>query len=202
MLIFGTKHSHVATEQLHSENCPHCETQGSVFMAVFAKYFHLYWIPFFSVGKTVTATCGHCKLALPEEQIPSPISAYIPTAKSRSKTPIWQFVGLAIFGIMITFAVMSNREMREKEKNYINNPQAGDMYEYKTEDGNYSSMKVMKVVGSELEVSLNEYSVNKQSGLDKIDLPENFSSEPILMDRGKIELMFDRNEIVGVYREK
>ena len=68
--------------------------------------------------------------------------------------------------ISITY---SNGEAKKKELEFVANPVVGDVYKYKTEKQNYSTLKVTSVTADSVFVSPNEYETDKMSGIYKID---------------------------------
>lgn len=60
MIFYGTKSTQIGTESLF-DKCSNCGTQNSLEMVVFQKYAHVYWIPFFPLGRTGATQCSNCK---------------------------------------------------------------------------------------------------------------------------------------------
>jgi hypothetical protein len=75
-------------------------------MHVFQRYAHIFWIPFFPIGKTGASQCGHCKQVLKEKEMPSSLKMAFDDVKSRTKTPYWTFAGVAIIVVLIVLDLM------------------------------------------------------------------------------------------------
>lgn len=130
MIIYGTKATHVASEIL-SDTCSNCGTQGSIQMTIFQKYAHVFWIPFFPVGKTGATQCTHCKHVLERKEFPASLYGHYETMKINSRTPRWTFTGLSVITVIIVWGIVSKIENDQKNAVLILTPEAGDIYHIK-----------------------------------------------------------------------
>jgi hypothetical protein len=200
MLIYGSRASHVKSVQLDQESCPHCGTQGSITLSTYARYAHVFWIPFFSVGRFSVSQCQHCKQALETKQMPSQIRAYHERNIAESKIPLWQFSGLAILLVAIAMGINASNADKEERAKFLENPQSGDVYEYKTGVGAYTTFRVVDVGPDSLAVSFNNYEVDKFSGLYTIDKEENYSDTTYMLTRSELMKMFASGDILDINR--
>jgi len=202
MIIYGSKNKELAKEVL-IDKCESCGKQNSIDMHIFQKYAHVFWIPFFPMGKTGVSQCDHCKRVLKlKEMSPSLRNSY-ETLKAQTKTPIWMFSGVALIAVLIAVGVVSARENDKKNKKYISAPVVGDIFEIKTPADQYTLYKVEQVRGDSVFVSINQYETNKVSGLgdikDKGDAA--FSEEVMTFSKSELKKMLDDGEIVDVDRK-
>src|SRR6185369_8201835 len=100
MIVYGRKATQIAKE-LIVEKCPNCGTMNSVELYVFQKYAHVFWIPFFPIGKTAVSQCAHCKQSLKLKEMPLELRTAYDHVKQQAKTPIWTFSGLALVVVLI-----------------------------------------------------------------------------------------------------
>jgi hypothetical protein len=105
MIIYGSKASQLAKEAI-AESCPHCQKSNNVEMYVFQRYAHVFWIPFFPIGKTGVSQCAHCKQTLKLKEMPSSLKLAYENVAAQNKTPYWTFVGVAIVAILIVIGLM------------------------------------------------------------------------------------------------
>jgi hypothetical protein len=98
-------------------------------------------------------------------------------------------------------ALACTQNRREKNMEMLTQPQAGDIYEVRDEDGYYSLQRVKMVRGDSVFLQANAYSVQKPSELRGIRAVENF--EDLDFSSTKMELLarFERGEIFDVDRE-
>ena len=117
--------------------------------------------------------------------------------KSKTKTPVWTFSGLAVLTVLIAWGVVTGKQNDERNAALILVPQQGDVYEVKKEDKQYTLFKVESVVGDTVFVLLNQYETNKATGLSDIRLKgdEAYEAEalPILKADLKIMYIFQEN---------
>ena len=103
MVFYGIKATTIGKLDINSTTCQHCAESGPQNVTVFGKYAHLYWIPFFPVGKEAVAECSRCKKTIPQKEFPEPLRSKYLDEKSSVKSPIWHWVGIAAIASLMTF---------------------------------------------------------------------------------------------------
>lgn len=124
--------------------------------------------------------------------MPEALKMQYKNIKGEAKGPIWQFSGLLVLALLIGFAIYSGGKDKENTQLYLSAPAVGDIYEYKADNGSYSTMKLEKVTSDSLYLSLNDYEISKKSRLYKIDKDENYS---------EITYGYSKNEISQMQKE-
>jgi phage FluMu protein Com len=202
MIIYGSKATQVATENIN-DKCPNCGTQNSIQMTVFQKYAHVFWIPFFPIGKTAATQCSHCKQVLQKKEFTGNLNNDYETLKSNSKTPIWTFSGLALLTALIIWGTISGKQNDEKNAKLILTPQKGDIYEIKKDYKQYTLYKVENIAGDTVFVFVNQYETNKITGLSglKNKGDEAFIQEPLPILKKELKVMLDKGEIIDIDRK-
>ena len=200
MIIYGSKASHVKSIQLDKETCSHCGTQGSIVLSTYSRYAHLFWIPFFSVGRLSASQCTHCKQVLELKQMPAQIRAYHERNLAETRLPIWQFSGLVLLLVAIVFGAYTNGLDKEQQAQLLQAPQSGDVYEWKTRSGAYTTFRVVGMHSDTLTVNFNNYQVDKISGIYNIDKIENYSDSVYQITSTELQKMYAAGEILDINR--
>ena len=202
MIIYGRKATQVATESI-TDKCPNCGTLNNIQMTVFQKYAHIFWIPFFPIGKTGVTQCAHCKQVLQKKEFTGSLSSSYETLKTNSKTPIWTFSGLALLSALVIWGVISSKEKDEKNAKLILMPQKGDIYEIKKDYKEYTLYKVDNVAGDTVFILVNQYGTNKISGLSDLKNKgeEAFNQEPLPFMKTELKEMLEKGEIIDIDRK-
>ncbi len=200
MIIYGTRASHVSTEQLQHVSCPSCGTESSVSISLFSRYVHIFWIPLFPYGKKAVSQCQHCQQVLEERKMPKEFKDHLATQKMKSRTPIWQFIGLVIIAALAVWFYFVDKNNTQKELAFLADPQINDVYEFKTE-GNYSTFKIVDFYNDSVVVSYNNYETNKMSGIYKIDKEENYTEEYFLLSKDEIKAMYEDGTVLDINRK-
>lgn len=191
MIIFGSRGVHLKTAQLKSCTCPNCDSKGSLHGSIYRRHAHIFWIPLFPFGKKGYTTCLHCKQVLKPNEMPEEIKDEYHVLKKSAKSPIWQYAGLLFaFGLIMAIVVATIEDKKAQEL-YKENPEAGDVYRYKTETGNYSTLKVMKVGSDSVFVSDNELETDKKKGVRKINKDENYTSNVHGISKDELKQLFE-----------
>lgn len=96
MIASGGFRSHVLTQAAPEFTCNACRCQGKVDLHVFSKCVHLFFIPFFPVGKTVYAWYQRCNAKLNENEMSAEMKRVFSQTKAVARNPWWQFSGCAV----------------------------------------------------------------------------------------------------------
>ena len=200
MIIYGSRAVHLASAQPTSVACPSCGTQGSLVISTFRRHAHIFWIPLFPIGKTGVSQCQHCKQVMKVKEMPNNIRKEYEYIKDEKRGPLWQFAGLGLIAVLVTWGSIATSQHKELVVQYLAAPVAGDVYEYKAEVGHYSTFKIVGVTQDSVYVSPNEYETNKVTGVDDIDKEENYSDEIYGMARKDIDEMYQQGEIYDIHR--
>jgi hypothetical protein len=133
--------------------------------------------------------------------MPEQLKREYDSIKSVSKGPVWQFAGLGLVAILIVYGNYASGINEKKELEYLNTPLAGDVYKYKTETGDYSTLKVVSVSDDSVFVSPNEYEISKMSKVYKIDKPENYPDMYYGISKKELEEKYTSNEVYSIDRD-
>ena len=96
----------------------------------------------------------------------------------------------------------SQSKINEKnELIYLNSPAIGDIYEYKIETSEYSTLKVISISIDIIFVSQNEYVIDRMSKVYKIDKDENYSDYNYGISKIDLKKMYDDKIIYDINRK-
>ena len=193
MIFYGSNSSRLKDGQLPNVTCPNCETHTSMTYSVFGKYAYLYWIPVFPMGKVNVLECNSCKKTYKLKELPEQIQRKFETEK-HTGIPLLHFSGLAIILLIIAYFMYLDSKHKEAEADYIKAPAIGDVYSLPSQTpGRYTAMRVTSVTNDSIYVIFNDYEVEAKSGIDDIDIDENY---------GNYRDGYTKEEIVSLYNEE
>ncbi|HMJ71511.1 MAG TPA: zinc-ribbon domain-containing protein [Cyclobacteriaceae bacterium] len=198
MIIYGSNSRHLKTIQLPHEKCPNCGTAGSMIVSVYNRYAHVFWIPFFPIGRKGASQCTNCQQVLEPKAMPTFLKLQYDQALAQTRIPIWSFSGLAILLALIVWVSYSTGANKENERKFLSTPLRGDLYRFKTDAG-YSLMKVSDVMPDSIFIMFNNYEVDKMSGVYKLK-DKDYDSAGVWIKRETILNMYDSSTIYGVDR--
>ena len=201
MIIYGSRNIQLAKETI-TDKCPNCGTQNSVELNVFQKYAHVFWIPFFPMGKTAVSQCNHCRQILKNKEMPEAFKSNYEVLKAQNKTPLWTFAGLAILVTLISWGVINDKQNDEKNAKLILAPKSGDVFEIKTPENQYTLYKVDRVNGDTAFVRLHQYESNKISGLTDLKQKGDaaYTEETMPYSLSELKEMLNKGEIRDIER--
>jgi len=202
MIIYGSRTTHLLTEQTQ-EPCANCKTANSIIVSIFQKYAHVFWIPFFPIGKTGVSQCSHCKQTFTLKQMPPILNNAYYRIAAKTKTPVWTFAGIFLIVVLGIGVSIHNHFRIEEEKEYIASPKAGDIYDVQTGVGRYTIYKVEKVAGDSVYFRPNKYEIDKMTGVSKLmkEKSNEYSDELLVTTKAKIKELYDKRNIYGVHRK-
>jgi len=201
MIIYGSK-SKQLTKEVVTDKCPNCGTQNSIELYVFQKYAHVFWIPFFPMGKTAVSQCHHCKQALKLKEMPAALTTVYENVKAQTKTPVWTFSGLALLTVLITVGILNDKKNDEKNAQLILTPKSGDILEVKTKDNYYTLYKVENIEGDSAFIRINQFETSKITGLADLKRKGEgaYSEDVFSSSKTALKAMLDNGEIVDIER--
>jgi len=199
MIIYGTR-SKQLTKQAVTEKCTHCGSQNTIDIYVFQQYAHVFWIPFFPIRKIGISQCDHCQQALKQNEMPDGLRDSYNQVKAQTKIPIWTFSGIALIAVIVAIGIINGKKKDERNAQLILTPKAGDIFEIKTPDNNYSLVRVTSVNGDTVYIQQNEYQVDRTSGLDDLR-KKDYSPEEYGISKSVLKTMLEKGDILDIERK-
>ena len=201
MIVFGSRTAHVVTRPVHNSVCSSCSNSGTISLSVFRNHFHVFWIPMFPYGKKGVSQCSHCKNVLTHKEMPERLKNEYHKIKQEHKGPVWQFSGLVLLVLLISFIAFQINTDNKNESLFIQSPANGDVYYQKLPNGSYSTGKVVNVTNDRIFLVFNKFEIAKMSRVYKIDKEENYASEAFSIHIKDLKKMYEDNEIYRIKRD-
>ena len=194
MIFYGTKSTTIKNGVIRNVACPHCQTNTVMNYTVFGRYAHIYWIPFFPIGKQQILECNHCKSTYELKNLPEVIKQKFHKEQEQNpaKTPITHFTFSIIIGLGIAFAFFSSLKSDSDSKEFSENPKVGDVFFETTSTGKYSTSRVTKVTKDSVFVLVNNMEIEQKSSVDKINIDNNFTT---------VKDSYSRKQIIDFYKD-
>lgn len=202
MIVYGTNGAHVRTAPLPGVACPSCATPDQLNLSVFSRYAHIYWIPLFPYSKPTVAHCGHCQQAWEEKALPAELSGPAKALKKQTRAPLLHWAGLGVIAVLMGVGVVANARDDRENQAYLTAPHVGDIYTVraKADDRNYSLLKVVSVKGPTVDVVANEYTIDNNHPIDKLNEPAKYSKEPFTLNQFELKIMQNKGQLTDVDR--
>ena len=100
MIIFGSRATNIGSFESNS-TCDYCMNKGAQHFVVYGKYAHIFWIPFFPIGRKAFSECTHCKKTITKKNFPPEVLQQYNHKKGEVKRPIWHWSGLILIGSLV-----------------------------------------------------------------------------------------------------
>ncbi|TYP98114.1 hypothetical protein C7447_103284 [Tenacibaculum adriaticum] len=200
MIFYGTKGTHLKSDKVSGVKCNHCEQQTSHTISIFGRYFYIYWIPIFPLGKKGVSECNHCKVTYERKEMSEQLKLAHDNVKRTTKTPITHWIGSLVIGALIAFGIYSAKKHDKDVVSYINSPKVNDIIEYKSSEKGYSTLKITKVTADSVFVIANSMEIKRKSKLYKIDKEVNYNAERYGISLLEYQQAFDDKKFLEVDR--
>jgi len=199
MIVYGTRASLQKSEYIY-EACPNCQKTNSVQINVYQRYAHIFWIPFFPIGKTGISVCSDCRQVLKLDQMPEALKLSYQNIKSNTRIPVWTFIGVFLIAAGIVALTINENQKAERVGKYILAPKKNDIFEIKLKDDEFTLYKVEKVERDTVYFFANKYTTNQQTGLDDLAIKPFDESTTYGVSIIKLKEMNKNDEIIDIDR--
>ena len=108
MIIYGSRGKHLISEEVGGVECTHCKQQATHIISVFGRYAHIFWIPFFPLGKKGVSECNHCKRTLEPKEMSASLKLVYQKINGVTKTPFWFWSGLILIGVLFILPMITS----------------------------------------------------------------------------------------------
>lgn len=202
MIIFGTRGTYLK-QQSEAIDCPNCGTAASVRIGFIARYFHIFWIPFFPTSKTAISQCSHCKQALYQNEMPPVMRPALEEANKYAKRPLAHFFGLFIIALFAVFVIFSVIKNSKNKAEYAKNPLAGDVYEVRLANKEYTYYKIKNIQADTITFTPYQYTATSTYNLSKAKrkYKDSYADEEIKVLKSKITDHIQTAKIYAIERD-
>lgn len=201
MIIYGWNTKTLKQSPFEGQECVSCQSK-TTHIVVSASYAHIFWIPIFPYKKTLQIVCTSCGYAAKAREVSDEVSGVAKTLKKSVRIPFYLYSGLILLFIGIAAIAYSGNATQDRYKEYIENPQADDIYTlYNKEEPTeykYSLWKVVAVNGDSVNISPNAFQYNRHP--EKLDEEDGFYDVYFTYHKAQVLSLFDSKEIKKVQR--
>src|SRR4051812_24323375 len=187
MIVYGWRSAVLGTEPI-SHTCSACNGDSLTFIA-YQKYAHIYWIPFFPLGKQVFLKCARCNHLVERKDMTGEEKAVIAAPLSKARTPVWSFSFCAVLAAVIGGGLALDRRAEFRTAAYHKDPRPGDLVVLRAQldpAHPFQVVRVNKIEGESLDLSFSNYAYTTLDGAKK-DIEHGVSREPSAESRTRQE---------------
>jgi hypothetical protein len=189
-----------------SVECPACKVNGTTTFYIYSEHVDVFWIPFVATDKLAISRCANCKQAYTTKYVPGlnvfnemavtpvmpfELSTFFYQKKKKIMPRWWQYTGVGMIILSFIFFVFQELQQNKKTEEYFVSPMAGDVYQIKMDDENYTTFKVKDVTNDSMHVFFNKWIVDDEKGFDKLDGKE---FDPNVSSISRLQLAEMKNE--------
>ena len=198
MIIYGTRGKVLITEQV-IEACPHCKTHNSLYISIVQRWAHVFWIPFFPIGKTGVSQCSNCKQVLKVKEMPAAIRMSYDNIKAQANTPVWAFSGIGVIAVVALAITLMNHQKGQKVTRMIPVLQKEDIIHLRLSDTTFTLAKVSRVKGDTVFLLYNKFVTNRFMEIGELKSKE-FETQEERLSVADLKNMDNKGEVIDVER--
>ncbi|MDR2916306.1 MAG: hypothetical protein LBV74_16020 [Tannerella sp.] len=176
MIIVGNREVQLQSKNFEEGFCTNCGQKGSICSAVFSKYAHVMWVPFFPYSKRKVIWCNNCGKELSINEISSVLQPKINEFYRKQRTPLWQWLGLLLICASLATGIAAKIKENKDTKVYIEFPEVNDVYCIKYDEG-YSLMYIAEIQDDSIFFITSDYTILRYSSVKKLHQPELYESD-------------------------
>lgn len=198
---FGTRLVTLKTAPSPGMICPQCSTKGSLVFMVFSRYWHIYWLPMFPIGRTGGCQCGQCGTQWLHKDMNRAMRVEYDSLRGLSVPRIWEFSGLLLAGVLAgLIASYVENQPPDDDPREIGTPMVGDVYWLRTPHRNWSCMRIVRLSDDSVYVQPSALEVQKVLHVAKLNQEGTYSDDTVGYARTEIEEMYAQGTIYNVSR--
>lgn len=198
IVILGTK-THLRHAATFQGNCPNCNLNQVDFeLQLYCDYTHLTFIPLFPVKRHGEIHCTHCNAYIEYVDLPQSSKSKVDAiALQKRNFPVWTFTGSAVILVVICL-FLKNWYVKSHTDYPLEQLQKGDVVLYETENGYYSTFKILERKGTTFQVLINEYVQDTYFDLEDLDIPSNYGKQKESLSLEDLNAMEENGRIEGI----
>jgi hypothetical protein len=151
------------------------------------------------LDKLDEAECHHCCQVTQRSPLLPPLPEPFSSLKLPAQSAVWYHTGLLVLIMILGFLLAGGVNSKE-DLTYVDSPHTGDIYHVRTQEGNYSLLKVVAVDGNSVQLQANTYQTSSSSEVADLNKPENYDRESFDLTRYDLQIMMRKEQIVDVER--
>jgi zinc-ribbon family len=169
MIIYGSKGVSIQNGKVRNVTCPHCTNNVEMNYSVFGRYAHVYWIPFFPIGKEKILECNSCKSSYHLKDLPEQIKQKFQQEQDRNpaKTPVTHFSFLILIGIGVAIGTFFSFKEGSETNEFAKKPKVGDILYETTATGKFSTSKITEITKDSIFVMQNNLESESRTDVDE-----------------------------------
>lgn len=145
MIIFGVRASNIGNFGVPNSKCRFCKKDNTLVISVFGKYAHIFWIPFFPIGKKPIAGCTHCKGTIEHKAFSPQLKKFYRTNKKTVKRPFWHWIGLGLLALLISVITFVGATSKKDPRSVLFTQDEANMIGTPTMESDSISYKIKQV---------------------------------------------------------
>jgi hypothetical protein len=158
----------------------------------------LTFIPLFPVKRHGEIHCTQCNASIEYAELPQASKSAVDSfAHQKRYFPIWTFTGSAVLLVVISL-LLKNWYIKSHTDYPLEELQKGDVVLYETENGYYSTFKILERKGSVFEVVNNEYMQDTYFDLNDLNVSSNYGKQKESLTLEDLNAMEEKGRIEGI----
>ncbi len=202
MIIHAVKKKVAITERVF-DPCPDCGRSNAIDITIYQRYYRLFWIPFFPLGKTGETVCLNCDKEYKSKKLTGSLKLAYENLKRQTPVPKYLYSGLILVLVLIPVMIYMSMNGRAEKHQLISTPQLNDVYKVQLPNRKYALYKVAEIKGDTVFVRKSNKEAAKLFGISALDNKgdSSFFRGKIPFLKKDLQSMNEQGDIFSIDRE-
>lgn len=107
LFIYGWRRKMVGAFDAFLYQCPYCEQTNTTTIAIYSKYYHIFWLPLFPYAKDAHASCSSCHASRDDHKFGPELTKQAAVIQKEMKHPIYLYLLTILFCLVVAAIVIT-----------------------------------------------------------------------------------------------
>ncbi|ANE52165.1 zinc-ribbon domain-containing protein [Flavisolibacter tropicus] len=107
-IIYGWRKKMVGAFDAFLYKCPYCEQTNTTTIAVYSKYYHIFWLPLFPYAKEAHAGCSSCNAARDDNKFGPELTKQAKEIQKEVKHPVYLYLLTILFCLVVAAVTVAS----------------------------------------------------------------------------------------------
>lgn len=181
--------------------CSDCGAKNQVEVEKIVCVVHFMFVPIIPIRVFHLFTCQSCKYEFVFKELEGESRDYFKQYTSKKFIPIWSFTLTILIGLMIGYFAYKKSANEGKMLERLTDGNQNQVIEFETDEGQFSTMKTLKITDDSVWVNYNDYEVKDYEFIQNIVEDGFYRLDTSIVKLDMLKKMNDEGKLKAVYSQ-
>lgn len=199
--IYGANNTLIHSSRPKGITCSDCGAKDQVEVQKIVRVVHLMYMPIVPISVIHLFICKSCGYEFELKERNKETDNYFKQFKSKKLVPIWSFSVPILILLLLGFSAYRKNANEVEMLKRLSDGNQMQIIEFKTAEGQFSTMKTLKITGNSVWVNYNDYEVEEYRNIEDIAGDNFYRSDTSIVSIEMLEKMIDEGRVKAVYSQ-